>query len=189
MQLLIYAIPLLVIALGLILWTRRQPNASAGRLISGTAPFGTQASADQSLPADGNPPDGWEYDAEKNRFYDPNHSHWHNGPPPPENQRAAAGRPATGNPVNPGIINPQPWQYDAATNQHWDPSSGHNHWHPGQPPPADQRASASVTQSGRQPPNIANPTPFQYDEASNQYYDPAHGHWHRGQPPADQGSP
>jgi hypothetical protein len=58
----------------------------------------------------------WEYDAATNRHWDPNHRHWHEGPPP---ARAADGT-------------PEPWQYDPATNKHWDPR--HGHWHSGPPP-------------------------------------------------------
>jgi hypothetical protein len=33
------------------------------------------------------------------------------------------------------------------------------------------------------PPGITNPTPYQYDAATNRHYDPGHGHWHAGPPP------
>lgn len=58
----------------------------------------------------------WEYDAATNRHWDPNHRHWHQGPPP---ARSAEGA-------------PEPWQYNPETNQHWDPR--HGHWHSGPPP-------------------------------------------------------
>ncbi len=69
-------------------------------------------------------PDPWEYDEENDRHWDPSHSHWHDGPPPPGVLDAAAGSGET----------PEPWEYDAENNQHWDPE--HNHWHGG-PPPAE----------------------------------------------------
>jgi hypothetical protein len=91
----------------------------------------------------------WEYDAATNHHWDPRpgHEHWHQGQPPPEDQRAAGSSPITST-VSPIQVNPSagkperdgaPWEYDAETNFHWDPRPGHEHWHQGQPPPEDQR--------------------------------------------------
>ncbi len=33
------------------------------------------------------------------------------------------------------------------------------------------------------PPNITNPSPWQYDTVTDRHYDPNHAHWHNGQPP------
>ena len=101
----------------------------------------------------------WEYDAATNHHWDPRqgHQHWHQGPPPPADQRAEPSQP-TITPITPGAdgsmpmdasqlqvdpIGPDrqgsPWEYDAGTDAHWDPRPGHEHWHRGQPPAEDQR--------------------------------------------------
>ncbi|HLS27473.1 MAG TPA: SEC-C metal-binding domain-containing protein [Opitutales bacterium] len=67
-------------------------------------------------------PEPFEFDAQQNRYWDPDHGHWHEGTPP-SNARSA--------------VPPQPWEYDAANDQHWDPN--HGHWHQGRPPPKGQR--------------------------------------------------
>ena len=114
---------------------------------------------------------------------------------------APAAPPPVGGPSGgataPGGLNdvrPEPWAYDAASNQHFDPA--HNHWHQGPPPPQSARGAApmdsgDVGGAGAQatPPGIdrapegTTPQPYEYDAATNQYWDPAHGHWHRGRPP------
>jgi len=84
----------------------------------------------------GQAPAPWTYDSTANQHWDPTHGHWHQGPPPAEAQRGAAG--AQG--ASPGLIpgsgagatTPAPYQYDPATNRHWDPA--HGHWHDGPPP-------------------------------------------------------
>jgi len=102
-----------------------------------------------------------------------------------------------GGPTAPGGLNdvrPEPWAYDAASNQHFDP--GHNHWHQGPPPPLSARGAApadsgDVAGAGAPAPSPgvttgaggAAPRPYEYDPATDQYWDPAHGHWHRGRPP------
>ena len=102
---------------------------------------------------------------------------------------------------NSGIGNPRPYQYDPVNNQYWDPRPGHVHWHPGQPPanvatgtPAfggttiagTTLGGTSIVNSGSVSgdPNIANPTPWQYDSATNKHWHPDHGHWHNGPVPA-----
>lgn len=95
-----------------------------------------------------------------------------------------------------GIQNPKPYQYDPVTNRHWDPN--HGHWHPGQPPAnvasGSSRPNTTLTPGTGPPPvnlpstgtpNIANPTPWQYDPVTNKHWHPDHGHWHDGQPPAE----
>ncbi len=106
---------------------------------------------------------------------------------------------------------PAPYQYNPITNKYWDPS--HAHWHDGRPPvgagaangplqlsdsngataPAISStifsspggASATSSTGIAAPPNITNPTPWQYDVATDRHYDPGHGHWHFGRPPND----
>ena len=97
---------------------------------------------------------------------------------------------------NSGIRNPKPNQYDPLTDRYWHVTAGGNgHWHKGQPSanagtltpgfnPATIVSSGSLS-SGT--PNIVNPTPWQYDPATNKHWDPrpGHVHWHTGLPPAE----
>ncbi len=96
-------------------------------------------------------PVGWTYDAENDRHWDPTHNHWHDGPPPPSDQRAAV--------ATPPPTDVEPWHYDEANDQHWDP--GHNHWHKGPPPPPDQREVSTAPPSA---PEIE-PVPFPAPDA------------------------
>ena len=86
--------------------------------------------------ASGPAPAPWSYNPATNQHWDPNHNHWHNGPPPAQNRTGDAA------PDVPGIPNPEPWQYDTATDRHWNPD--HNHWHNG-PPPADAAQQPAET--------------------------------------------
>ncbi len=72
-------------------------------------------------------PEPYEYNAERNQYWDPSpgHGHWHDGVPP------GAAQPA----LDSGAPTPAPWFYNAATNQHWNPD--HGHWHDG-PAPLDR---------------------------------------------------
>jgi hypothetical protein len=36
----------------------------------------------------GGTPPAYYYDAANDRYWDPEHGHWHDGPPPPESERA-----------------------------------------------------------------------------------------------------
>ena len=80
----------------------------------------------------------WEYDAATGSHWDPNHGHWHKGPPPANRTPAFAPIPAPGSAPNaaPGLVEtgstPEPWEYDAVNDKHWDPN--HRHWHDGPPP-------------------------------------------------------
>jgi hypothetical protein len=95
----------------------------------------TGAAPTATAPAAGVTPQPWEYDAARNRHYDPNHGHYHEGPPPPPEARVAS---AAGNPgTAPAGPTPAAWTYDAKNNQHWDPN--HGHWHQGPPPPVGSR--------------------------------------------------
>lgn len=200
-QLISIFVPIVVIGIGLVLWSQRNDNASLQQLLTGQ-PGGSQsssASADQSPLPEGRTPVAWEYDAEKDRYWDPGHTHWHDGQPPPEDLRttATANTPASNlQNTNPNIPNPEPYQYDPLTNQHYDP--GHGHWHNGQQPPPEQRSASTPststspitsttvqTPSANQNPNIPNPEPWQFNAESNQHYHPGHGHWHNGQPPPE----
>jgi hypothetical protein len=75
-------------------------------------------------------PTPYQYDAATNRHYDPDHRHWHAGPPPSAGLRGTTSGIEV--PAPPGITNPTPYQYDAATDRHYDPA--HAHWHSGPPP-------------------------------------------------------
>jgi len=107
---------------------------------------------------------------------------------------------------------PAPYQYDPLTNRFWNPSCGH--WHDGRPPVGSGAANGPIQFSGSNgaptpaigstitstaagtsatfgtgraaPPNITNPTPWQYDAATDQHYVADHAHWHSGRPPTDQ---
>jgi hypothetical protein len=77
-------------------------------------------------------PTPWQYDKATNRHWDPNHKHWHDGPPPSNRETPSSAPALTATPdTSPGET-PAPWTYDAANNRHWDPN--HNHWHQGPPP-------------------------------------------------------
>ena len=105
------------------------------------------------------------------------------GPTPAPIQLFNNGAPVTSS-TSPSITNPQPWQYDPATDRHWNPNPGHAHWHSG-PPPNDPNA-APVPLSGSEvpaPPNVTDPSPWQYDAVTDRHYDPNHAHWHDGPPP------
>ena len=121
---------------------RTRPVASAppSPMTMTPAPSGTSAPANPSATA-GATPEPWFYDAATNRHFDPNHGHWHDGPPPsPEARKASSAmQPPMGAAPAPGVTGPAsgatpaPWTYDAANNQHWNPE--HGHWHAGPPPP------------------------------------------------------
>ena len=93
----------------------------------------------------------WEYDTATDYHWDPRagHEHWHQGPPPAEDQRGATAGAPTITPVTTPIqVNPSdgrpdreggPWEYDLESGFHWDPRPGHEHWHRGEPPAEDQR--------------------------------------------------
>ena len=155
----------------------------------GTTPSGLGSTSGSKVPAPPNIPNPspWQYDAVTDRHYDPNHAHWHNGPPPTNSITSPVGSSSTSGskvPAPPNITNPSPWQYDEATYRHYDPN--HAHWHAG-PPPNDPNAPA-VSVSGSEvpaPPNITNPSPWQYDAVTDRHYDPNHAHWHDGLPPAN----
>jgi hypothetical protein len=94
-------------------------------------PASQQSGTDPAAPSAG----GWEYDAVNDRHWDPNHGHWHDGPPPP----SQTGLPRrSGSPAAPAgsgqsqSEQPAPWQYDEGNNRHWNPN--HGHWHEGRPP-------------------------------------------------------
>ncbi len=107
-------------------------NAKAGKS-DGTSSPGAPSGSSQT-------PTAWQYDPETDRHWDPQHGHWHPGPPPVEpidffadtNSPAAdgAGTGASG-------ATPAAWQYDPQTNRHWNPQTGQ--WHDGRPPPESQR--------------------------------------------------
>ncbi len=123
-------------------------------------------------------PAPYQYDPATDKHWDPDHGHWHPGPPP-ANPLGGDGVAAP-----PNIPNPEPWQYDAASNRHYDP--GHGHWHNGPPPAgADGNTLSSPVGTDRvaAPPGIVNPQPWQYDAASDKHYHPGHRHWHAGPPP------
>ena len=91
-----------------------QPDAEPARA--------AEQSTESADPA--GPPPAWYYDSENNRYWHPEHNHWHPGPPPPG--------------VTPErTVTPPPWSYNPLTNKHWHPE--HNHWHDGPPPAEDQR--------------------------------------------------
>ena len=153
----------------------------------GTFSSSQQASSNQGPLTVGLAPEPWQYDTTGSRHWDPGHRHWHDGPPPPQQESGGLNTTAPAGNTNPNIPNPQPWQYDPTTNQYFDPN--HGHWHTGQPPSPDQRTSqapqglpTAITGANSNP-AIPNPQPWQYDPTTNKYFDPNHGHWHTGKPP------
>jgi len=129
-------------------------------------------------------PEPWQYDAVADRHFDPVHGHWHEGPPPVRAD-GSFGQAGDGVAAPPNITNAKPWQYDEASDRHYDP--GHAHWHSGPPPPGvDETVLTSPVRTDRvdAPPGVINPTPWQYDAATDRHYDPGHRHWHSGPPPA-----
>ncbi|MCH7870940.1 MAG: SEC-C domain-containing protein [Planctomycetes bacterium] len=107
-------------------------NANAGKSDGASGPAAASASIQTPI--------AWQYDPATDRHWDPQHGHWHDGPPPPRpidffantNPPAAAG---AGTAVSGAT--PAAWEYDPQTNRHWHPQ--HGHWHDGQPPPESQR--------------------------------------------------
>jgi len=124
------------------------PNTSARATTApGTSaapnPFGAPQAigATTTMPGPaGVAPQAWAYDAASNRHFDPNHGHWHGGPPPPPEAPGTVSTPQPplqapvpgGAGTVPSGPTPAPWTYDAQKNQHWNPD--HGHWHPGRPP-------------------------------------------------------
>ena len=160
----------------------------------GTAAATSAASQDQSPLPGGATPQPWQYDAPRNRFWYPDHGHWHDGPPPDPSQRVTTTTTPAGSAASrdqsplPGGAPPQPWQYDAPRNRFWYPD--HGHWHDGAPPDPSQRATATAAQTTTpavdQSPlsDGITPTPNYYDGAKNRHWVAAHSHWHSGRPPA-----
>jgi len=114
-----------------------QPVAPGAVPSTGAMPGSTPLSNDPTAtaPPAGATPVAWEYDAARNRHYDPNHGHFHEGPPPPPEARVASAQGAPG--TAPAGPTPAAWTYDEKNNQHWDPN--HGHWHQGPPPPVGSR--------------------------------------------------
>lgn len=135
-------------------------------------------------------PKPYEYNPLTNKHWDPEHKHWHDGPPPTTSTvtpgtgsqpplTPSMGAPSTLPTVQTGTTTPKPYEYNPATNQYWDP--GHNHWHSGQPPSPDSQKVLNAV-----PPVMADTTthkPYEYDAVKNQHWDPNHRHWHSGKPP------
>jgi hypothetical protein len=130
-------------------------------------------------------PKPYEYNPATNKHWDPQHKHWHDGPPPLTATTEAASNTPT--PLNPAALatgqtaanTPKPYEYNPATDQYWDP--GHNHWHNGKPPsPESQKVLNAVPAAAA---DTVTHKPYEYDSVKNQYWDPEHNHWHNGKPP------
>ncbi len=107
-------------------------NANGGKS-DGTSRPGAPSASSQT-------PTAWQYDPETDRHWDPQHGHWHPGPPPvePIDFFADTNPPAaTGAGTGASGTTPAPWQYDPQTNRHW--HAQHGHWHDGRPPAEAQR--------------------------------------------------
>jgi hypothetical protein len=69
-----------------------QKNLADGKT-EGTLPLGAAdgSSPTPAIPITANPnipnPEPWQYDPATNKFWHPGHSHWHDGQPPPPDQR------------------------------------------------------------------------------------------------------
>ena len=135
-------------------------------------------------------PKPYEYNPTTNKYWDPEHKHWHDGPPPltpsttpGTNTRLplnpAAGTKTTLPTSKTGTTTPKPYEYNPTTNQYWDP--GHNHWHSGKPPsPDSQKVLNTVSPASA---DTTTHKPYEYDPLKNQHWDPSHNHWHSGKPP------
>jgi hypothetical protein len=177
-----------VLIIGIALWAKQSnetavPAAGGGRGAPTVAGGSMRASANQDPLPGGRAAEDWEFDETNDRHWNPDHGHWHEGPPPPPEMRVQE----TSSETNPNVASPEPWQYDPASNQYYDP--GHEHWHSGPPPPPAQRTTVSTqARPATGNPNIPNPEPWQYDALSNRHFNPNHGHWHNGPPPANRDS-
>jgi hypothetical protein len=128
----------------------------------GTAAATSAASQDQSPLPGGATPQPWQYDAPRNRFWYPDHGHWHDGAPPDPSQRATATAAQTTTPAVdqsplPDGITPTPNYYDGAKNRHW--VAEHSHWHSGRPPAAATGTTGTTTTAPATP--TPQPTPAQ----------------------------
>lgn len=124
-------------------------------------------------------PKPYEYNPSTNQYWDPEHKHWHNGPPPLTPSGTAVQTPPTLPTAQTAANTPKPYEYNPTTNQYWDPS--HRHWHNGQPPPPE---SQIVLNAAPMAADTITHKPYEYDPVKNQYWDPNHRHWHNGKPPA-----
>jgi hypothetical protein len=116
-------------------------------------------------------PEAYEYDAMSNRYFDPEHGHWHDGPPP-DGQAAETDGPT-----------PADWYYDAANDRHWNPE--HDHWHDGLPPldsGAPAAVAADVVTRGADAEPAADPEPWEYDAVNDRHWNPDDRQWHDGPP-------
>ena len=64
-------------------WHDGRPPGSAGAQAPAPAPGTSPAPQPTATALDGTNPAPWTYDAAKNQHWDPEHQHWHQGPPPP----------------------------------------------------------------------------------------------------------
>lgn len=88
-KVLLIAVPVGILALVLISSQGRRPGSQSG--VSPGNATGVTLPAQTGLPQgsgtrEASPPTttpvAWQYDAASNRHWDPNHGHWHDGPPP-----------------------------------------------------------------------------------------------------------
>ena len=139
------------------------------------------------------------YDAENDRYWDPTHSHWHDGRPPTEQGGIA---PAA------GTVTPQPWAYDAEKDQYYHPE--HGHWHEGLPPTqqaapppllpeiqggtnvrqisaeeASRRLAAGEAQEIASEDVGLGPAAWEYDVDSDRHWNPTTKTWDQGMPPLE----
>jgi len=128
----------------------------------------------------GGAPTAYEYDAVENRYWDPDHGHWHDGAPP------------GGAPAESSGPTPEPWAYNERTNQHWNPD--HGHWDDGLPPLESGVPAAiagDVATRGLEPPppvapaapaQTREPKPWEYDVANDRHWNPDERRWLPGPP-------
>jgi hypothetical protein len=131
-------------AAGWLLHVATRSQAPSDRVVS--APPGTMLPSPGAASTAAPDPSPYAYDPRTNKYWDPNHRHWHNGLPPSASgdtsaralASAATGSPAPGVRIEP-VPEPSPWSYDPATQRYWDPR--HKHWHNGPSPSPAQRES------------------------------------------------
>ena len=118
----------------------------------------------------GETPEAWFYDVANDRHWHEPPNHWHDGPPPPEEERlagaaskysnvssSAADGPAIPTPTMPDGSPVEPYYYDEVNDQHW--HAPHNHWHPGPPPPMEERTNTATPASPEPGPSEEPPAP------------------------------
>jgi hypothetical protein len=156
--------------------TTGAPPVTGTTTATGATTVASAASKDQSPLPGGGAPQPWQYDAPRNRFWHPDHAHWHDGPPPDPSQRTAATPTTSGTaPATAAVPPGAAGQPRATVTRLPDPVSNAMS-------KINQPAPVAVDQTPL--PGGLMPTPNYYDAVKNRYWSAEHYHWHPGRPPA-----